>query len=183
MTTHRIFGTVGTDHHPFPRFLEWVDQAAAKFDTTDVIIQRGSTSAVDGTSTVEFMSAVDMEAELLAATSVICHGGPGTISAVRRSGHMPLVIPRDPSRGEHVDDHQMRFCAHTAQQGRIILISSVEQLTDHIGTAIDGRAPRVTETSDSVAAALRFGTLVSDLVAEKLAPRPFRQRLLFRRIP
>jgi UDP-N-acetylglucosamine transferase subunit ALG13 len=183
VTTHRIFGTVGTDHHPFPRFLEWVSQAGAQFETSDVVLQRGSTPAIAGIAAVEFMSAVDMEAELLAATSVVCHGGPGTISAVRKSGHLPLVIPRDPSRGEHVDDHQMRFCAHTAQQGRIVLISSVDQLVEHVGIAIAGRAPKVTETGDSVAAALRFGTLVSDLVAEKLAPRPFRQRLLFRRIP
>ncbi len=183
MTVHRVFGTVGTDHHPFPRFLDWVIQAASGFETTDVIIQRGSTAATPAVTTVEFMSAVDMEVELLAATSVVCHGGPGTISAVRRSGHLPLVIPRDPSRGEHVDDHQMRFCAHLAEQGRIVSISSVDQLGEHIGLAVAGRAPRVTESGDSVAAALRFGTLVSDLVAEKLAPRPFRQRLLFRRIP
>lgn len=183
MTTHRIFGTVGTDHHPFPRFLQWVEQAAARFETSDVIIQRGSTPHAGTASTVEFMSAVDLEAEMLSATSVICHGGPGTISAVRRAGHLPLVIPRDPRLGEHVDDHQMRFCAHNEASGRIVVIKSVDHLVDHLGVAIAGHAPKVTETSDSVAAALRFGALVSDLVAERLTPRPFRQRLLFRRIP
>lgn len=183
MSTRRILGSVGTDHHPFPRLIEWVAQATAGLPDVEVLVQRGATPDSGLVPTVDYMSAVDLEASLLTAAAVVCHGGPGTISGVRRAGHLPLVIPRNPAFGEHVDDHQMRFCAHNAEQGRIILIDSVEQLREKIALAISGNAPRVVESSDSVAAALRLGSLVQDLVADKLTTRPLRQRLLFRRIP
>lgn len=181
MTQYDIVGIVGTDHHPFERMLDWVAQAAAEFPRSPVLVQRGTVGERDGLDTVDYLTPEDLDKVIAGASAVICHGGPGTISTVRRAGHLPLVIPRDPRLGEHVDDHQLRFCEATAEAGRIVLVRSVEQLRDSIRLCLSGAAPVVSDDHDPRAAALRLGSLIQDLVAEHTPPRPWRQRILIRR--
>ena len=45
------------------------------------------------------------------ARVVVCHAGPASLHDCWESGVRPVVIPRSPRRGEHVDDHQERFAA------------------------------------------------------------------------
>jgi UDP-N-acetylglucosamine transferase subunit ALG13 len=66
------------------------------------------------------------------AMVVITHGGPASIALALAAGHSPIVVPRDPAFGEHVDDHQLRFAAWLAAQRDITVVTDVSRLEDAI---------------------------------------------------
>ena len=123
----RLVGSVGTDHHPFPRFLEWVSVAVERLGV-EAFVQRGATPDRAGLETVDYLPAEELQAAMERADVVVCHGGPGTIAGAIRCGHRPIVIARDPLQGEHVDDHQQRYTRKLGDEGTIDLLA--------------GRAPR-----------------------------------------
>ena len=177
----KVVGSVGTDHHPFPRFLEWVAEAQRGLGF-DLLVQRGATPERCGVPSVDFMPAAELEAQMAAADVVVCHGGPGTMSLAQRCGHRPIVIARDPSLGEHVDDHQQRYTAKLRSANAIDAPTSVEQLIELIRAA--RRRDVVAEQDAEIAQAVeRFGELVDGLVDGTLARRRWRDRLLIRRMP
>jgi hypothetical protein len=90
---------------------------------------------------------------------VITHGGPGTISDAQRSGHRPIVFPRDPSRGEHVDDHQQRFAAWCAERDLVDLAREVDDLERLLAEVADTRAATA-DTARSRASVATFAELV-----------------------
>lgn len=121
MTTDRpiVAVIVGTDHHPFNRLVRWCDEFAADHPDVDVRIQYGSASPpthADGSSLWTKEQLYDIVA---AAHTVVSHGGPGTISDIRSGGTWPVVLPRSPALGEHVDAHQMRFVERVASTGLV----------------------------------------------------------------
>jgi UDP-N-acetylglucosamine transferase subunit ALG13 len=175
-----VVGSVGTDHHPFPRLLNWVAEAQRElgFQAT---IQRGATPPHPSLDTVEFVAALDLEAMMTQADVVVCHGGPGTISLAMRCGHRPIVIARDPAFGEHVDDHQQRYTRRLASEGSIDLPATQQALRELIADA-PARADRtVIPYQTSVESADRFSDLVTQLVTGALPKRKLRQRILIRR--
>jgi UDP-N-acetylglucosamine transferase subunit ALG13 len=177
----RVVVSVGTDHHPFDRLLEWISVAQADLGL-DVFVQRGSTAAKPGVESVDFVTADELASHMTAADAVVCHGGPGTISLAQRSGHRPIVVARDPSFGEHVDDHQMRYTAKLVSEGSVDTASSIDELIRLLST------PRpehdVADQEDTVAQAVaRFASLVDQLVTGRLPKRKWRDRILVRRVP
>ncbi|MGE3590001.1 MAG: glycosyltransferase [Ilumatobacteraceae bacterium] len=176
-----VIGSVGTDHHPFPRFLEWMAAVQRELGV-DVFVQRGATDEHPGVASVDYLAAGELEERMAAADAVVCHGGPGTMSLAQRCGHRPIVIARDPSLGEHVDDHQMRYTAQLQSEGLIDTPKTVGELVELV------RSAHRHESSDEhgaeiVRAAARFGELVDALVAGTLPRRRWRERLLVRRTP
>jgi UDP-N-acetylglucosamine transferase subunit ALG13 len=180
VTVKMLTATVGTDHHPFPRLLDWVAEAQTQLGF-DAIVQRGSTPPRAPLETVEFMPAEELEAYMLGSDVVVCHAGPGTLSLASRCGHRPIVISRDPKLGEHVDDHQMRYARRLFDEGSIDLAQSASHLIDLIVTSPERARVGVSSREVTEQAAERFGELVSDLVAGKLPRRRLTERLLVRR--
>lgn len=103
---------VGTDHHPFDRLVGWVDRWAAAHPDTRVLIQRGSSVAPANCESSELLAHGELCELFAMAAVVVSHGGPSTVMDARMAGRKPIVVARDPSHGEHVDDHQMRFADH-----------------------------------------------------------------------
>src|SRR5207342_3032116 len=97
---------VGTDHHPFDRLVAWADTWAGAHPDVEVLVQHGRSRAPDVASGSAFLDRDTLTGLLESADVVVSHGGPATISEARAAGHRPVVVPRDPGRGEHVDDHQ-----------------------------------------------------------------------------
>jgi len=174
----RIVGSVGTDHHPYERMLDWLTAAKTALDL-DVFVQRGATPDRGTIDTVDYTSADELAELMQAADVVVCHGGPGTISLAIRCGHRPIVMARDPARGEHVDDHQMRYVARLAAEGVIDSVTTLDQLIELLRA---GRQ-RITASDDSAAeqAVERFGELVGELLGGTLPKRTLRQRIVLRR--
>jgi UDP-N-acetylglucosamine transferase subunit ALG13 len=73
--------------------------------------------------------AFDRLAEWAAAADVIItHGGPGSILLALSVGRSPVVVPRDPRFGEHVDDHQLRFVRWLQERAPIRPIYDLAEL-------------------------------------------------------
>lgn len=112
-----ILASLGTDHHPFDRLVGWLDAWAAEHPHVRVLVQHGASPAPATASAVQFLDHTELRAAMAAATAVVCHGGPATIMEARHCGHVPLVVARDPARGEHVDNHQSLFVARLDAAG------------------------------------------------------------------
>ena len=122
-----VVAVVGTDHHPFERLVRWVDGWAADRGAR-VVIQHGSAPAPRHAEGYQLLGAGELSALLRDATAAVCHGGPGTIAAVREAGLRPIVVARRPDLGEHVDDHQVRFVARLAAGGDVCAPADEDEL-------------------------------------------------------
>jgi UDP-N-acetylglucosamine transferase subunit ALG13 len=112
--------TVGTDHHPFTRLISWFDRwMARQGQQVDGVVQYGTAAAPRFGSAVDYLDHPEFLRVAATAQIIVCHGGPATIAECRRLGHLPIVVPRRPELGEHVDDHQLRFTARLAARGFI----------------------------------------------------------------
>ncbi len=156
----RIVIIVGTDHHPFERMVRWADDRRRSHPDDSVMIQHGSSTAPQTAEGYPFLAPDEVRRRMSEADVVITHGGPGTISDARRSGHRPIVCPRDPTQGEHVDDHQQRFAAWCAERGVVDLARTVAELDARLADRPDTRTPPDTaaRTEEAVAA---FAALVA----------------------
>jgi UDP-N-acetylglucosamine transferase subunit ALG13 len=175
-----IFVTVGTDHHPFHRLMDWLDGWLAGIDAEAVrcVVQCGATPPPRFAEWKAFLGRAEMDALLKEATTVVCHGGPGTIMACRRSGIRPIVVPRRRSFGEHVDDHQLAFTQILARKGEIELVDGREEFGAALESALSNPAAfrRGTELADPADSARRFEELIDRLMAGPAGKRRRRWR-------
>lgn len=154
----RVFATVGTDHHEFDRLVGWADQLATGTDAAKVFVQHGTSRAPTDAEGARWLEADELHGRFSDADAVICHGGPSTILEAIAAVHHPIVVPRDPERGEHVDGHQMRFAAFLADRGAVTVVASVAELQTaldsvlsrgrHAPTALDAPAATIERLCD-----------------------------------
>ncbi len=117
-----ILVTVGTHEQPFDRLVAAAETLAIALDER-VVVQGGpSQVATPHCERTDWLSPQVLATTIAGARLVILHAGPSTLAEVIDAGVLPVVVPRDPVRGEHVDAHQLR----TARQ----LSSDVPQFTD-----------------------------------------------------
>jgi UDP-N-acetylglucosamine transferase subunit ALG13 len=166
--------TVGTDHHPFDRLVDWVDAWALAHPEVDVFVQHGTAHAPAVAAAASLVAPDELNARVGAAVAVVTHGGLSSIMETRAAGFLPLVVARDPERGEHVDGHQQRFTVYQEQEGRIRLLRTEAELHAALDEAVtDPTAVRLPPTSTDVSAAVaEVGGLIEGLVAR----RPARHR-------
>lgn len=178
----RVVVTVGTDHHPFDRLVQWVNDwlAAHPRQAAGFFMQSGSTSVVPACLASRSVEVQRLDALLDEANVVVCHGGPATIAAVWARGLLPIVVPRQPQLGEHVDDHQVDFSRKLAELGRIRLAQTPAEFAGIMAAATnDPVCLRTSVAAADVAAAVaRFGELVEEVVS-----RPLRRLPLWHRNP
>jgi UDP-N-acetylglucosamine transferase subunit ALG13 len=124
----RVSVFVGTDHHPFSRLVDWADRWAAAHPDDDVFVQYGWSTAPEVATGQSFLTPRDLRERCAKSDVVISHGGPGTIMDARGAGHRPIVVARDPARGEHVDQHQLRFAAWAAEKQFIHSVDDEREL-------------------------------------------------------
>jgi UDP-N-acetylglucosamine transferase subunit ALG13 len=166
-----VLVVVGTDAHPFDRLVEWLERwYAARPDRPRLIVQHGSSRTPLLPGARAYLGHDELELAMRGALVVVSHGGPATISEARRSGHLPIVVPRDPARAEHVDDHQLLFARRLARLGAIRLCESERVfaaaldsgLAEPAAFALDGDAANGWVARAEAAA--RVGRIVEDLV-------------------
>lgn len=153
-----IFVSVGTDHHPFDRLVTWGDALSSHPAVGSVFVQRGTSTVEPASPSSPLIDATELRNHLSSADVVVCHGGPSTIMEAKAHGHLPIVVPRNPDLGEHVDGHQIRFCEHLERSGAIHFARSAQEVADLVtqiiaaggrGPATDGQAPATTLTAIS----------------------------------
>ncbi len=78
-------------------------------DADSVLWQTGSTDVSDlGIDGKEVVPAHELEQAMREADVVIAHAGTGTALTSLRMGKRPILVPRDSSHGQHIDDHQFQ---------------------------------------------------------------------------
>ena len=158
-----VFVTVGTDHHPFDRLVEWVDVWQRAHPDARCFVQFGTSTHPRTAEGAAYLSHDETGERIAAARAIVCHGGPGTIIDCLRSGRMPIVVPRRQREGEHVDDHQVRFTSRLEQAGYVRIARSCEELATLIDADLD--APSIARSLVTDGALMdsveRFAALVA----------------------
>lgn len=166
-----ILLSLGTHQQPFPRALDLIEPLALSGEK--LVVQHGSTPPrpeMPNTTWVAFMAFDDLVAAMEQARSVVCHAGVGTIVTAIRAGHVPVVIPRQPHRGEHVDDHQMDIASRYAERGLVRCVISETDLTPMLAPRCEEPSPAIGKGSQELRSA----------VSEAVAGGPRRSRLALR---
>lgn len=161
-----ILVIVGTDHHPFDRLVDWADRWAVSRGA-GAFVQFGTSGPPRHAEGRDLVSQDELAGLLARASAVVCHGGPGTIMAARDSGHLPIVVPRRPELGEHVDEHQVLFSARLAAEGQVRVAAAEHELHGLLDLALESPETfRLDGAVDAVGrAADRFAEIV-DAVAD-----------------
>ncbi|MEL7158363.1 MAG: glycosyltransferase [Actinomycetota bacterium] len=182
VTSHRrplVVVAVGTDHHPFDRLVTWMDRWAAANPEVKVVIQRGTADLTDHAESRDLIPHPEQCRLFGSALAVVAHGGPSTIMDARAAGRVPIVLPRNPGLGEHVDDHQLRFGRHLDAHRLARLVTDVADLDAVLIEAlVDPEAFLVQAEEGAVPGIVAFGHVLDDLlgVTTPVHPRPGEHR-------
>jgi len=164
--TYSVVVSVGTDHHPFERLVQWADQWAALHPDCPTFVQSGSSEQPRNVHSAEIVGHGELLRLFSSSLVVVSHGGPSTVMDARASGRLPIVVPRDPARGEHVDGHQMRFGDHLELHGLARLAGSEYEFCQLLDEAI--ASPRNFRLDDAEVEApsgvIEFGSVVDQLL-------------------
>ncbi|WP_234347862.1 glycosyltransferase [Streptomyces specialis] len=174
----RVLVTVGTDHHHFTRLMTWIERWQADGPALNWTVQHGFTpppAAAPGIEATAMLPHGELQAALRQSAVVVCQGGPGSIMDARGAGRIPIVVPRRPELGEHVDDHQVRFSRRLDEAGLIRAASTEHDFRLLLTAALErperfAARPEISELPETVR---RFGALVDELMV-----RPARRPLL-----
>jgi len=99
------------------------------------------------------MAFTELDALINRADAVISHAGPGTLAAIRAAGRTPVVVPRSPRYGEHVDGHQELYAKRLATQPGYVIVGEMSELAEAITRARGHRsAATAADVSRAVAA-------------------------------
>jgi UDP-N-acetylglucosamine transferase subunit ALG13 len=166
----RLFVTVGTDHHPFDRLIDLVDSWCMQRPEVEVLVQHGASKAPVIAKGLPYLAHEDQASAMAAASIIVCHGGPATIADVRRSGRRPIVMPRNPEYGEHVDGHQIQYARYAAQEGLATLAEDEASLIAALDAALADPGSLLIEDDDEDrdGAATRTTMLLRRLAGERV---------------
>lgn len=182
--TLRVFVTLGTDHHPFTRLIEWIeDWIPPAGADVDILVQHGATAAPTRARAVDMLSVAELVKVLAGSDLIVTQGGPGGIMDARRAGIVPIAVPRLPELDEVVDGHQVTFTRHLATLGTLRLAESREELHRALSEGVSDperfRCPPLRDNAAETAAAV--GAAVAAAVARRQSARGLRARLAVRR--
>lgn len=130
-----IFVTVGTHEQQFNRLIKEVDDLKKEgLIKDDVFIQSGYSDYLPKYCEHQKMiSHATMQEKIKEARLVITHGGPASVMDVIVAGKSPIVVPRQAAFGEHVDNHQVKFCRFIITKGYAVsLVENIEDLKSHL---------------------------------------------------
>lgn len=181
----RVLALVGTDYHPFPRFVRAVDGwAADRPAAVRCFVQYGTAEPPTGIAGSAFLEHEDLVRRMDDADVIVCHGGPSTITEARRLHIRPIVMPRLERHGEQVDDHQLRFVRRLSGSGLVWMVDDEPNLVDVLDKVLSD--PNLVKLSDvdesgNAEAVRRFGDLVSGLFSESAGRTRRARGWLFRR--
>lgn len=158
--------SVGTDHHPFDRLVQWTERWADQFPERKVVLQRGTSKAPGQLESHELIPHEELRNLFRDATAVVSHGGPSTVMDARMAGKLPIVAARDPKLGEHVDDHQMRFAEHLARYDLARLVKTEAEFHEALAHAMDCPEDFEIPLQETAASAgvVKFGEVVDELL-------------------
>lgn len=128
-----ILVTLGTHPAPMDRVVAWVDALLGEQIIDRAVVQSASFRLRPARATpIGIVSGDELAALMASADRIVTHGGPGSILQVLALGRRPIVVPRDPAAGEHVDGHQVRFVTWLADRRDIVVVRSLDELRTEV---------------------------------------------------
>jgi len=128
------------------RVVRWIDRLIEDGTIESAVIQAANFAERPRyAQSIGVVSPDEIEDLMRTASRVITHGGPGTILQALSLGRSPIVIARDPARGEHVDAHQLRFVAWLAERLPITPVTTLHELRGALATPEPHAPPRDSE--------------------------------------
>lgn len=181
----QLLVVVGTDWHPFDRVVGWTDAwLATRREAARALVQHGSARPPRLAEGRDLVPRDELHRLVAAADVVVTHGGPATILEVRSLGKLPVVVPRDPRWGEHVDAHQLRFARRLGEMGLVALCETQQLFEQTLGRAVrDPAAFRIEPVQDARTASAvdAVGAVVEDAIREARGRRRGWPRRIFSR--
>ncbi len=165
-----VLATVGTDHHPFDRFVEWIDAWHAEHPDVEVFVQYGTCERRPEAPGSQWVEGHELASMMQRADAIVSHGGPSTIIEARSNGTVPVVIPRNPALGEHVDGHQMRFADFMSAQDNILLARTQSDVNELVTRVLAGEVPAPPVSANQSATLQRVSSVIDELMAQPCRP-------------
>lgn len=133
-----ILMTLGTHPQPMDRVVRAIDQLQRDHVIEEEVIYQSAVLRMVPCCgvTERLVPFPQLRRWVSEARVAVTHGGPGSIFLALALGKRPLVIPRDPRHGKHVDDHQVRFVSWLSERRPITPIWDMEQLAMVLRSAI-----------------------------------------------
>jgi UDP-N-acetylglucosamine transferase subunit ALG13 len=123
----KVVVSLGTSGFGFRRLLERL--VAVIPAGTEVLWQTGSTDTTGmGIEPRPEVPAAELFAAMATADVVIAHAGTGSALAALDAGRFPVLVPRRPEFGEHVDDHQQQIARMLAER-KLAAVCEVDEVT------------------------------------------------------
>lgn len=165
LTRPRVVVSVGTDHHPFDRMIDWIDEWSAAFPTVPVMVQRGTSDPPAHCPSERLVPHSDLIELFAMAEVVVSHGGPSTVMDARMVGRLPIVVARNPELGEHVDGHQMRFADHLRRHDLAVVIDDKDAFFGAMSEALaDPSRFSIPIDTGSISGVVEFGRVMDHLL-------------------
>lgn len=102
---HGVYVSLGTHGAPMERLVVAAEELAR--DGHEVWVQHGHSRPARGCHNARFLPPRAHRDRMGRAAVVVMHAGSSSLAEAHALGHAPLVVPRDPALGEHVDGHQL----------------------------------------------------------------------------
>ena len=126
-----IFVTVGTHEQPFDRLIQYIDGLKGEGTLSEEVVLQTGYSGYEPQFCQwnQFFPYSEMQAQIQEAHIIVTHGGPSSFIPALRLGKIPVVVPRQKKFGEHVNDHQVKFCkAVSKRDGNLIVVEEIDDL-------------------------------------------------------
>jgi UDP-N-acetylglucosamine transferase subunit ALG13 len=122
-----IFVTIGTNEARFERLLRAI---AALPTDEEIVVQHGHTPPIErqNCKLYDFLSFEQVVETMRRARVVVTHAGVGSVMVALSAGRRPVVVPRQKSLGEAVDDHQLQLGRRFAEAGLVTMVESEDDL-------------------------------------------------------
>ncbi len=161
-----VIVSVGTDHHRFDRLIQWTEEFAATRPEVAFVVQRGTSRSPKGVTSQELIPHQEIQEMFRRAVVVVSHGGPSTVMDARGQGRLPIVVPRNPEFGEHVDGHQMRFATHLHTNGIARVANTQTEFVDLLSQALETPADFAIDIADVIVppGVLRLGQVLDEIL-------------------
>ena len=134
---------LGTQNNSFHRLLEEIERNIENGNIIDeVFVQAGFTKFKSNIMKIfDFVSTEEIEKLIGQANYIITHGGVGSIVSSLKKGKRVIAVPRMEMYEEHVNNHQIEIVQKFNEQGHIIGVTGVEELSKAI-QQIDNFEPK-----------------------------------------
>jgi UDP-N-acetylglucosamine transferase subunit ALG13 len=130
----RTFVTVGNATQPFNRLTEMIEAVVDELPRP-ILMQFGSSRParlVDHSQ--RSLDKESFDQAICASDVIVMHAGAGSVLTALRFAKIPIVVPREARRAEHIDDHQKDFVSQLVEQKLVHVANNGEELREALET-------------------------------------------------